>query len=298
MNTSFRAFAEEIAREAGQLLLRYQRDGVEVESKSNEIDLVTSADRASEALLIDRIQAHFPTHQILAEEDGSVGDQSSDLRWVLDPLDGTVNFAHGQPHFCVLVSLEQREGAEWASIACATFDPHRDEMFSAASGEGAWLNGKRLQVSSTTSLRDACGATGFPYGRLTSEVDNHREFCAFSALTRGLRRNGAAGLDLAWLAAGRFDFYWEYDLSRWDESGGILLVREAGGEVGAFREQAHVGVQRILASNGHLHEAALTLLESSTDYPVNDRRLLVPFLPEHLVNEIHGMRTSGTSSVD
>ena len=150
-------------------------------------------------------------------------------------------------------------------------------MFSAASGEGAWLNGRRLQVSSTASLRDACGATGFPYGRLTSEVDNHREFCAFSALTRGLRRNGAAGLDLAWLAAGRFDFYWEYDLSRWDESGGILLVREAGGRVGAFREKAHVGVHRILASNGHLHEAALSLLESSVDYPVNDRRLLALF---------------------
>ena len=144
MNKSFRAFAEEIAREAGQLLLRYQRDGVEVESKSNEIDLVTSADRASEALLIDRIQSCFPTHQILAEEDVSIGDQSSDLRWVIDPLYGTVNFAHGQPHFCVLVSLEQREGAGWAPIACATFDPHR-EMFSAASGEGAWLNGRRLR---------------------------------------------------------------------------------------------------------------------------------------------------------
>ena len=292
MLCEFAEFASEVAREAGELLLRYQCSGVEVESKSNEIDLVTTADRASETLLIDRIRKQFPEHQILAEEDGALGDDASALRWVLDPLDGTVNFAHGQPHFCVLVSLEERRSLGWTPIACATFDPHRDELFSASEGRGAWLNGSQIHVSKTRALRDACGATGFPYGRLLGDVDNHREFCAFSALTRGLRRNGAAGLDLAWLAAGRFDFYWEYDLSRWDESGGILLVREAGGQVGSFNEDSHSSVHRILASNGLLHEPALKLLDVSRDFPINDRGLLEPFLPEKLARELRTARTS------
>ena len=298
MQCEYSTFACGIAREAGELLLQYQQSGVEVQSKSNEIDLVTTADRASETLLIGRVRERFPEHQILAEEDGALGDASALFRWVLDPLDGTVNFAHGQPHFCVLVSLETLRAEEWVPIACATFDPHRNEMFSASEGRGAWLNGKQLHVSRTATLRDACGATGFPYGRLLGSVDNHREFCAFSALTRGLRRNGAAGLDLAWLAAGRFDFYWEYDLSRWDESGGILLVREAGGEVSSFDEASHSSVHRILASNGVLHEGALELLNACREFPINDRGLLEPFLPDELVDELRAARTSIGSPVD
>jgi len=292
MAPEYEGFAKDIAREAGQLLLKYQQEGVEIKSKSNEIDLVTTADHASETLLVNRILERFPKHQILAEEDGTLGDQSSTLRWVLDPLDGTVNFAHGQPHFCVLVSLEEKRSTGWAPVACATYDPHRKEMFSASEGGGAWLNGARLSVSKTDSLRDACGATGFPYGRLLGEVDNHREFCAFSALTRGLRRNGAAGLDLAWLAAGRFDFYWEYDLSRWDESGGLLLVQEAGGKVGTFNAGLDGSLHRILASNGILHAATLELLEACRTFPINDRTALEPFLTEELVNELRRVRTS------
>ena len=294
----FEAFACDIAREAGTLLLKHQRAGVEVTTKSNEIDLVTTADKESEALLIDRIGTRYPEHAILAEEDGELGAQDAPLRWVLDPLDGTVNFAHGQPHFCVLVSLEERRSDGWTSVACATFDPHRDEMFSASRGKGARLNGQLLRVSRTERLRDACGATGFPYGRLLGAVDNHREFCAFSALTRGLRRNGAAGLDLAWLAAGRFDFYWEYDLSRWDESGGILLVSEAGGQVSPFNDGHQPGVHRILASNGILHGEARRCLETCHRYPVNDRAAIESFLPPDLAEELHEMRTSKSSPVD
>ena len=292
MAHDYESFAKEIAREAGQLLLKYQREGVEIDSKSNEIDLVTTADRASESLLVSRIREQFPEHQILAEEDGAMGDPSATLRWVLDPLDGTVNFAHGQPHFCVLVSLEEKRSAGWTPVACATYDPHRQEMFSASEGAGARLNGECLRVSTTESLRDACGATGFPYGRLLGEVDNHHEFCAFSALTRGLRRNGAAGLDLAWLAAGRFDFYWEYDLSRWDESGGLLLVREAGGRVSAFNEGLHGSLHRILASNGVLHAPALELLEGCRTFSINDRTALEPFLTDDLVEALRQARTS------
>ena len=201
------SFAKEIAREAGQLLLKYQREGVEIDSKSNEIDLVTTADRASESLLVSRIRERFPEHQILAEEDGALGDQSATLRWVLDPLDGTVNFAHGQPHFCVLVSLEEKRSAGWTPVTCATYDPHRQEMFSASEGGGSWLNGERLRVSTT----DLCV---MPAGLLVSRMGDClarsiiiASFAPLVPLTRGLRRNGAAGLDLAWLAAGRFDFY-------------------------------------------------------------------------------------------
>ena len=164
------------------------------------------------------------------------------------------------------------------SIACATFDPHRNEMFSAALGRGAWLNGEPLSVSNEASVRNACGATGFPYGRLDGPVDNHLEFCALSALTRGLRRNGAAGLDLAWLAAGRFDFYWEYDLSRWDESGGILLVTEAGGRVSSFQPPKNLQVSTIVASNGALHDTIINVLMESRNHEINSREALREFL--------------------
>ena len=274
----FQGFSKSIAREAGELLVEHQDRGVAITHKSNDIDLVTTADRASEKLLASRIRDQFPDHLILGEEEGESGNPDSDLRWVIDPLDGTVNFAHGQPHFCVLVSLERRLEGSWESIACATFDPRRDEMFSAAKGEGAWLNGRALQVSSEANARNACGATGFPYGRLDGPIDNHREFCALSALTRGLRRNGAAGLDLAWLAAGRFDFYWEYDLSRWDESGGILLVREAGGLVSSFEPPQQLDIHTIVASNGILHEPIKRVLMESRHHEINSRDVLRDFM--------------------
>lgn len=225
--------AVEIGCEAGRELLERFRAGVDVEQKSNHIDLVTSADHAAERIIVQRLSAAFPDHGILAEESGGRGAVDADaLRWTVDPLDGTTNFAHRYPQFCVLIALYRgREG-----LVSVTVDPVRGEVFVARAGGGAWLRRdgeapQRLSVTTTAHVEQSLLATGFAYDRSSAEQNNLAEFNRMIHRVRGIRRAGSAGLDMAWVAAGRLDGYWEYHLSPWDWSPGALLVREAGGVV-------------------------------------------------------------------
>ena len=221
--------AEEMARAAGDLLLECARAGVTVEHKG-EVDLVTRADRASEAFLVGEITRRFPGHSILAEEGGGCEGTPGAPRWIVDPLDGTTNFAHGLPLWSVSVGVQSGEEL----LAGVVHDPNRNECFTAARGHGAFCNGRRLRVSGAAILGDAVLVTGFPYDLRSDDVDNLDHFAAFMKRCRAVRRLGSAALDLAWVAAGRFDGFWELKLHAWDVAAGALLVREAGGSVVRF----------------------------------------------------------------
>ncbi len=194
------------------------------------VDLVTDADRASEAVLIEFLRSRFPGSFILAEESGASGGAPGSLRFYVDPLDGTTNYAHGVPHFAVTVGVEDGAGL----LAGATYDPLRDEMYLAARGEGASLNGEPIRVSHTTALSRALLCTGFPYDVHQDPEGPLRLFAAYLRRSRAVRRFGSAALDLAYVACGRFDGFWEMKLKPWDVAAGILLVREAGGAVADF----------------------------------------------------------------
>ncbi len=222
-------FAVQLALEAGAVLRAYFGGPLSVETKSSEIDPVTNADRASEALILERIRDRFPDHAILAEESGQ--QEGTQLIWLVDPLDGTVNFAHGLPHYCVSIALyEGRTG-----LIGVVYEPERDELFWAERGKGAWLLRQRdnrlyrLRVSGARRLRESIIATGFHYLRETLDRNNIAEFSEIVMRAQGIRRAGSAALDLAYVAAGRLDGYWEYYMSPWDIGAGGLLVREAGG---------------------------------------------------------------------
>jgi myo-inositol-1(or 4)-monophosphatase len=221
--------AVDAARSAGEVLLDlYERD-LRLETKSSAIDLVTEADHRAERLILDRIQSAYPGHAVLAEESGQVS-QGDGLLWLVDPLDGTTNFAHTFPHFGVSIALyEGRSG-----VVGVVHDPLRDETFFAARGSGAWLTSQRhprrqLRVTERTSLSTCLLATGFHYSRASAEQDNVEEFGRMIGKVRGIRRAGSAALDLAYVAAGRLDGFWEFHLSPWDTAAGAVLVAEAGG---------------------------------------------------------------------
>jgi len=252
-------FAIQTALDAGRLLAARFGRSLQISNKS-ELDLVTESDLASERLIIDRIKTHYPRHAILAEESGSSGPTSEgthdEWRWVIDPLDGTTNYAHGYPCFCVSMGLEHQGRLQLGVI----YDPIRDEMFSAERGEGASLNGKRIQVSANSSLASALLCTGFPYDvRERSEFARH--FTNFIMNAQGVRRDGAAALDLAYVAAGRFDGFWEEGLKPWDVAAGVLLIEEAGGRVTNYlNEPFNIFTPPILASNGLIHEEMMRVL--------------------------------------
>ncbi|MBI3179067.1 MAG: inositol monophosphatase, partial [Deltaproteobacteria bacterium] len=206
--------AVEIARGAGGIVMRHYREraGV-VARKSSVIDLVTAADRESEAHVLAEIARRFPDHVVWAEESGKRGHDGP-FRWVIDPLDGTSNFAHRLPHFCVLVAVQERDArGDFKTVVGVTLDPVRDELFLAVRGKGATLNGEPIAVSKVGRLIDAVATTGFAYDRLFRDDNNHAEFCRMNLLTQGCRRMGAAGLDFAYTACGRVDVFWEYGLS-------------------------------------------------------------------------------------
>jgi myo-inositol-1(or 4)-monophosphatase len=216
---------ERLAREAGAIL----RDGYNNKHTvhyKGEIDLVTETDHASEAFLIGEIQAQFPDSHILAEESGETLGQGSDI-WYIDPLDGTVNYAHDIPIFCVSLGFAAQGGMTLAAV----YDPLRDEMFTAERGAGAFLNGKRLKVSDTTELGKSLLVTGFPYDTWNTELDNFKYFERLAKKTQGVRRLGSAALDLCYVAAGRFDGFWEFKLKAWDIAAGGLIAEEAGAKV-------------------------------------------------------------------
>jgi myo-inositol-1(or 4)-monophosphatase len=250
---SYLETAIDIAREASALLSDYAKRRVGFELKG-EHDLVTVADRASEALILKRLQNEFPTHRIVAEESGDHAG-SSEYTWYVDPLDGTTNFAHGFPSYNVTLALE----CDGELIAGVVADPTRGEVFSAEKGSGAFLNGERMHVSKVAKLNEALTATGFPSRKRHQNINVHF-FHQVSMLTHGVRRPGAAALDLAYVAAGRLDMFWEFSLNPWDIAAGILLIREAGGVCSDMRGAAvDLRGNDILADNGLVHEETLTL---------------------------------------
>jgi myo-inositol-1(or 4)-monophosphatase len=243
--------AAQIAREAGALLMEHFRQHVKIEYKG-EADLVTIADRKSETLIRQRLREHWPSHDILGEE-GGLQDTGSDYRWYVDPLDGTTNFAHGFPVFCVSMALEYRG----RRIAGVIYDPTRDELFAAEQGSGAYLNDERIRVSQTTNLAECLLATGYPSHK-RHKNPNIYFYHQITLRTHGVRRAGSAALDLCYVAAGRLDGFWEFNLNPWDTAAGVLLVEEAGGRVTDFQGEAfQINSRETLASNGKLHQALL-----------------------------------------
>ncbi len=254
---NFLAFAAATAREAGALVREGYGRAMAVEHKG-AIDLVTDYDRRSEALIVGAVQGTFPGHGIWAEESGRAAGQA-DYEWLIDPLDGTTNFAHGFPVFAVSVAVTHQRRL----LAGVVYDPLRDELFAAEAGQGATLNGRRLSVSPTTDLGDALLNTGFPYDVRTNPRNNFAEFMRFAVRARAIRRAGAAALDCAWVAAGRADGYWEFGIKAWDVGAGALLVREAGGRVTTVAgDDDCLGRGSIVASNGRLHDQMLAVLAS------------------------------------
>src|ERR1700733_4652785 len=248
---SYVAVSAEIAREAGALLATYFERRIGFELKG-EFDLVTEADRASERLVVERLRSHFPTHSIVAEEGGGVKG-SSEYCWYVDPLDGTTNFAHGFPMYNVTMALEQAGEL----IAGVIFDPMRNEMFTAERGSGAYLNNRRIRVSKVSKIDNTLVATGFPSQKRHQNVNGHFYY-QLAMLTHGVRRAGSAALDLAYVASGRLDGFWEFGLHPWDMAAGILLITEAGGRCSDMHgEPARLRGPHLLADNGEVHEAIL-----------------------------------------
>jgi len=241
----------EIAREAGALLMGYFHRRVKVEYKG-DVDLVTEADRASEALITRRIRERWPEHNIMGEE-GTRTEQGSEYRWYVYPLDGTTNFAHAYPVFCVSLGLEHKD----ARVAAVVFDPTRDEMFTAQKGGGAFLNGQPIRVSAVSDLGECLVATGFPSHK-RHKNPNIFFYHQITLKTHGVRRAGSAALDLCNVASGRFDGFWEFNLNPWDTAAGVLILEEAGGRVTRFDGQPfRIDSRETLASNGRVHEALL-----------------------------------------
>ena len=241
----------EMAREAGALLMGYFHRRVKVEYKG-DVDLVTEADRASEALITRRIRERWPEHNIMGEE-GTRTEQGSEYRWYVDPLDGTTNFAHSYPVFCVSLGVEYRN----QRVAAAVFDPTRNEMFTAEKGGGAFLNGEPIRVSSVSNLAECLVATGFPSHK-RHKNPNIFFYHQITLKTHGVRRAGSAALDLCNVACGRFDGFWEFNLNPWDTAAGVLILEEAGGRVTRFDGQPfRIDSRETLASNGHVHDALL-----------------------------------------
>ncbi len=251
-------FAIDTARDAGQLLLEKFGRKIEI-SKKGEINLVTEADLASEALIIERIKSYFPKHSILAEESGNaaVTNGSNKWKWVIDPLDGTTNFAHGYPCFCVTLALEHNGEV----VIGVTFDPTRNELFAAEKGKGSTLNNKPIRVSETDELVNALIVTGFPYD-FKDRDEFGRHFSEFLLRSRGVRRDGSAAIDMAYVACGRFDGFWEEGLNPWDVAAGYLLIEEAGGRVSYYDGSAFsIYSPPVCASNGLLHSQMTDILQ-------------------------------------
>ena len=251
----FVGVASEIAREAGVLLKGFYERGVKTEYKG-DVDLVTEADRASEALIKRRLAEAFPEHGIYGEE-GTRERLSGEYRWYVDPLDGTTNFAHQFPVFCVVLGLERRapglaDDHDGEMVAGVIYDPLRDELFVAERGKGAWLNGRQIHVSKAKKMQEALTATGFPSQKRHRSPNVHF-YHEITLRSHGVRRAGSAALDLAYVACGRLDGYWEFNLNPWDTSAGYLLVEEAGGTVTHFDGgKFTLDSREVLATNGLL----------------------------------------------
>ena len=252
----------EIAREAGASLREFLAQGVETEYKG-DVDLVTVADRTVEKLIRERLGEAFPEHGIYGEE-GTRDRMEGEFRWYVDPLDGTTNFAHGFPQFCVSMGLERRTSGmppqrDGTLVAAVIYDPMRDELFTAEQGQGARLNGRPMRVSRIPDLAESLLSTGFP-SRKRHASPNIHFYQEFTLRSHGVRRAGSAALDLAYVACGRLEAFWEFNLNPWDTAAGILLVEEAGGQVSGFSgKDFRLDSREVLATNGLLHAELMGL---------------------------------------
>jgi myo-inositol-1(or 4)-monophosphatase len=252
-NNSLEA-AVEIAQEAGKILREEMTRPVSIAYKG-DFDLVTQADRRSEALIVSRLQKYFPGHAVAAEE-GTGKDTASDYCWHVDPLDGTTNFAHRYPCFCVSMALTYKKELQLGVI----YNPVYDELFTAARGEGACFNGKKIHCSKINALKNSLLCTGFPNHNREANPNFHF-YWDFTLRSHGVRRDGSAALDLAFVAMGRFEGFWEFGLNPWDTAAGVMLVEEAGGKITDMQGQPYtLGGPSILASNGLIHAETLKVI--------------------------------------
>ena len=257
--------ARSAARRAGEATLHYFDRPMVPDSKLNSNDLLTEADLAAEACLVEDLSQAYPDHEIVGEEGGAyqTGSNDSGYRWYLDPVDGTTNFVQGIPIYGVSVALTD---ATLQTLVSVVLNPVFGREFMAIRGSGAYLDDRRLQVSPKDALSEAVVASGFPYDKWESDDDNLRQWAAMTKRTRGVRRLGAAALDLCFVAMGRLDAYWERRLNPWDVLGGILIVEEAGGRVSDFaglRSETALMGREIVATNGKLHEEVLSVLHEA-----------------------------------
>lgn len=249
-------FIKKIALEAGEMALAGQKEALSIDfKKKNDKDIVTQVDRDIETFLRSQIVNRFPEHAILGEEEGATGSGTS--RWILDPIDGTVSFAHGQRNFSISIAYEEN-----GELICgAVYAPAHGEFFYGEKGKGAWLNGTPIGVSSTESLNLSVLATGFACVRDGEKKNNLDNFCRILPQVRGIRRLGSAALDLAYVACGQFDGFWEMSLNLYDVAAGILLVREAGGKVSDFSGKQDRVPREIVACNDSLHNLLISQLK-------------------------------------
>lgn len=258
MEENFLSFAHTIAREAGAILLDGFRSKETVISYKSRTNLVTNIDNESEKFLFARISDQFPDHAIIAEE-GSRKDSPGGYLWYVDPLDGTNNFAHGLPFFCISLGVYSTKSQK--IVAGVVYNPYLDEMFTAIRGKGSYLNDKQISVSSLDDIGICIIATGFPYDKENMETNNTREFNLFLPRIQGIRRMGSAALDLCYVACGRLDGYWEGWLNAWDMAAGSLIVEEAGGSVTRYNgEPFNPAFPEIVASNGKIHKQMINIL--------------------------------------
>ena len=244
------------AKLAGDEIKKFWGKDFQIEKKS-EIDLVTEVDKKAEKIILDFILSRYPSHSVLAEESGKTLQKSSYL-WHVDPLDGTTNFAHGYPSFCTSIGLEISGTLNVGVV----FEPLRGELFTALHNQGSFLNGKKISISDTRELGDSLLCTGFAYDVRKNKTNNLREFGNFIVSAQGVRRDGSAALDLCYLACGRFDGFWEYNLNSWDIAAGVLMIQEAGGTVTTMDgSPIDLNGKNLLASNGKIHSQMQEILK-------------------------------------
>ena len=259
VRTACKHTAIDAAIVAGGILQDYAQRGFRIEYK-DAVNLVTDADKRSEESIIATLNQKFPDHQILAEEGGLTTTSSSPFKWVIDPLDGTTNFSHRFPAYCVSIGLEY----QGRCILGVIFDPTREELFVAESGGGAFLNNQPIHVSEVKLLNSALLVTGFAYDIRENANNNLEMFTRMSLRAQGVRRTGTAALDLCYVASGRFDGFWEMKLNPWDTAAGLVIVQEAGGQITDYEGQAYsIYKKEIAASNGHIHRAMLDELQEN-----------------------------------
>ena len=271
---NFLKIAIEAVKEAGKIQEEKFGENFKIEHKG-EINLVTEVDYQCEKVIIDIIKRDYPEHEILTEEAGSVkglppshspltkgGQMEGKYKWIIDPLDGTTNYAHSYPCFCASVGLE----IDGEIVAGAVYNPMIDELFTSIKGEGAYLNGNRIRVSKIADINKSLLATGFPYDIRESKENNLNHFCNFAVRAQAIRRPGSAVLDLCYLAAGRFDGFWELKLYPWDMAASSLIVKESGGMITDFKgSEFSIYKGEMLASNGLIHKEMINILNLATD---------------------------------